>query len=192
MGTEDGKNEAALVCAARTGDKEALCTLIERNWIWLKGFVCGIAPTGVDTDDILQDVCVQVIDKISTLRQPERFRPWLATIARNEALRRRRRNRSRPVRLDADTLGVPMDNAADPVEAAAWAEEFELIRSAIGRLPQKYRQVFTLAHTADLTYAQIAEILDIPVTTVQIRLVRARRMIYDMVVTGKVDRIPRT
>ena len=49
-----------------------------------------------------------------------------------------------------------------------------------------------LAHASDVSYARIAEILDIPVTTVQIRLVRARRMIHDLVVTGKVDKIPRT
>jgi RNA polymerase sigma-70 factor (ECF subfamily) len=48
-------------------------------------------------------------------------------------------------------------------------------------LPDKYRQVFMLEHSSDLTYGQIAEILDVPITTVQIRLVRARRMVYNKV-----------
>ncbi len=98
-----------------------------------------------------------------------------------------------PVPLDEMGAGERLyDTAADPVESIACAEQLELIRSAIKRLPDKYREVFMLAHAGDVTYAQIAEILDIPVTTVQIRLVRARRMIHDLVVTGKVDKIPRT
>ncbi len=193
MGIEENKNEAGLVCAARTGDKDALRGLIERNWGWLKGLVCSMTEAGGDTDDILQDVCVQVIRKIATLRQPERFRPWLATVARNEVLRWRRRNRNRPVPLDENAAGEQVDDtAAGPVESIACAEQLELIRSAIKRLPDKYREVFMLAHASDVSYAQIGEILDIPVTTVQIRLVRARRMIHDLVVTGKVDKIPRT
>ncbi len=193
MGTEENRNEAALVCAARMGDKEALRGLLERNWGWLKGLVCGMAQSGGDTDDILQNVCVQVIGKIGTLREPERFRPWLAAVARNEVLRWRRRNRKRPVSLDENAAGERLDDtAAGPVESAACAEEFELMRSAIGRLPEKYREVFMLAHAGDVSYARMAEILDIPVTTVQIRLVRARRMVYDLVVGKKVDKVPRT
>ena len=52
---------------------------------------------------------------------------------------------------------------------------------AVKSLPEIYRQVFMLAHLENLTYAQIAEILDVPFTTVQIRLVRARRMIFNQI-----------
>jgi DNA-directed RNA polymerase specialized sigma24 family protein len=46
-----------------------------------------------------------------------------------------------------------------------------------------------LAYVSDLTYANIAEILDIPITTVQIRLVRARRMVYDKITDGKSHKV---
>jgi RNA polymerase sigma-70 factor (ECF subfamily) len=55
---------------------------------------------------------------------------------------------------------------------------------AAAALPEKYREVFMLAHSGELTYAQMAEILDVPVTTMQIRLARARKMILNRV-TGK-------
>jgi len=60
-------------------------------------------------------------------------------------------------------------------------EQYQLILSAVKSLPEKYRQVFILEHINDLTYRQIAEILDVPLTTVQIRLVRARRMLYNWI-----------
>ena len=82
------QNESALVYAAREGDKEALFELINRNWAWLKGLVLSIVHDTEDADDVLQDICVQVISKIDTLREPELFVRWLATLARRAAFDR--------------------------------------------------------------------------------------------------------
>ena len=78
MATKRGQNEQALVCAAKRGDKEALQLLFRENWAWLKGLVYSIVRNADDIDDILQDICVRVISKIDSLREPKRFRPWLA------------------------------------------------------------------------------------------------------------------
>lgn len=181
-----------MVCMARAGDREALRRLLERNWRWLGGLVWNLVGSDHDTDDVLQNVCVQVIGRIGQLREPERFRSWLAAIARNEALRWRKDRRHMAGRLD--------ERAAEQAEAAAPAaveqvvadEEAARMHWAIGQLPEKYREAFVLAYSDDLTHAQIGEILDVPVTTVQIRLVRARRMIHDLITTGISERIPRT
>jgi RNA polymerase sigma-70 factor, ECF subfamily len=64
-------------------------------------------------------------------------------------------------------------------------ERKELCRRILdlaGALPLKYREVFMLAHAGELTYAQMAEVLDVPITTMQIRLVRARRTIRDQLI----------
>jgi DNA-directed RNA polymerase specialized sigma24 family protein len=78
MATERGQNERALVCAAQRGDKEALQLLFRHNWAWLKGLVYSIVQNTDDIDDVLQDICVRVISKIDSLREPQRFRSWLA------------------------------------------------------------------------------------------------------------------
>ena len=75
------------------------------------------------------------------------------------------------------------DKARQTSENLEQKELYQQISKAIQSLPEKYRQVFMLQHAGDLTYGQIAEILDVPITTVQIRLVRARRMIYNDVVS---------
>ena len=69
-------------------------------------------------------------------------------------------------------------------ESIEYAEECQKILVEVNSLPDKYREVFMLAYSSDLTYRQMAETLDVPITTVQIRLVRARRMILEKV-TGK-------
>ena len=176
------QNESALVCAAQRRDKEALQLLLTRKWPWLKGLVYSIVNDAGEVDDVLQDVCVRVITKIDTLREPERFRPWLAVLARRQALRHRQRRARRSVRLSREIAENTCDENAQPFfETIEQQEKYRRISEAIRSLPEKYRAVFMLAYSGDSTYEQMAEILDIPVTTVQIRLLRARRMIHDRV-----------
>lgn len=190
MTTERRQNESALVCAAQKGDKEALQRLLVRNWPWLKGLAYSIVGDADQVDDILQDICVRVIAKIDSLREPERFRPWLAVLAKRQALRYRQRNARRPGPLNEEISELQCDEKAQKhFEKVEQKEQCRRILQAIRTLPEKYRQVFTLAYAGDLTYANIAEILDIPVTTVQIRLVRARRMIYDKIAGGEINKV---
>ena len=183
MATRERQNESALVCAARQGDKEALRLLLTRNWAWLKGLVYGIITDADEVDDVLQDICVRVIEKIGSVRQPERFRPWLAVLARRQALRHRQQRTRKPSPPGPELAEAECDEKAGRFgEQMERAEQCERILNAAKSLPEKYREVFMLQYGSDLTYRQIAEILDVPVTTVQIRLVRARRMIYDQVV----------
>ena len=189
MRTKARQNEAALVCAAQSGDKEALQLLLGRNWAWLKGLAYSIVGDANDVDDVLQDICVRVITKIDTLREPERFRPWLAVLARRQALRYRQQKAQRPISLNEELADQHCDEQAQRLlENIEQKEQCERVLQALNSLPEKYREVFILEYVHDLTYGQIAEILDIPVTTLQIRLVRARRMILDKV-SGNRNRV---
>jgi RNA polymerase sigma-70 factor (ECF subfamily) len=182
MTPEKTQNESALVCAARQGEKEALRLLLTRNWSWLKALVYSIVPDDDDLDDLLQDICLRVISKIASLREPERFRSWLATLAQRHALSHRRRKNQRPISLSDEIAERLCDDRTHRLfENLERREQYRLILNAIASLPEKYRQVFMLQYTGDVTYAQLAEILDVPVTTVQIRLVRARKMILERV-----------
>jgi len=190
MATERRQNESALVCAAQRHDKEALRRLLIHNWPWLKGLVYSIVGDANEVDDVLQDICVRVIVKIDSLREPERFRPWLAVLAKRQALRHRQRKAQRPGTLDEKLAELrPDEKARQLFEKLEQKEQCRQILETVKSLPEKYRQVFMLAYAGDLTYGNIAEILDIPITTVQIRLVRARRMIYDKVAGRKRNKV---
>ncbi len=185
MSTETRQSERALVSAAQKGDKEALQSLLGCNCAWLKGLVYSILRDTDDIDDVLQDICVRLISKIDSLRQPERFRPWLAVLARRQALRYRQQKNQRLRHLNEGLADLKCDEKnAELFEIIEQKEQYEQVLDAIESLPEKYRQVFVLEHIDDLTYRQISEILDIPISTVQIRLVRARQMLYKQL-TGK-------
>ena len=199
MNNKDKKsgNEAALVCAARDGDKQAIMQLMADNWSWLKGLAYNILGNADDMDDALQNICVLVIDKIHTLREPERFKPWLATLARRAALSWRQKRSQKPQSLEI--LAEAGIESPDKVSAdltildkLTRAEQHKIVLQAINSLPEKYREVFILKYIEDSSYADIAETLDIPVTTIQIRLVRARRMIQNHLEGKPNNKIPRT
>jgi len=181
------QDESALACAAQRGDKEALQLLLKRNWGWLKGLVYSTLSDAQELDDVLQEVCLRVITRIHTLREPERFRAWLAAVARREVLKHYRRRTHEKVQMDQGTISLKLDAyIRDPLQDVEKSELCGRILDAVKMLPEKYREVFVLAHTGDLTYVEMAEVLDVPLTTMQIRLVRARRMVQNQVI-GRAD-----
>jgi len=176
------QDESELVVAAYRGDKEALQGLLKANWGWLKGLVYSVLGGAQDLDDVMQEICLRVIQNIRTVREPARFRGWLAVVARREALNYHRRRPQKVVPFDGVTLpDYAEDDVDDPSEDLEKKELCGRVLEAVKALPEKYREVFILAHSGELTYAQMAEVLDVPITTMQIRLVRARQMIRDQV-----------
>lgn len=188
MGTDNTQIDATQVLAAQQGDVGAVEQLLTENWAWLKVLVAGIVRNRSDIDDVLQDIAVKVITKISTLRRTESFRPWLACLARREALRWRNLSFRRGSSLDHEAVEEPLDpEALPPDKQLVGAEERALVLDAIDRLPRKYKEVLLLQHSGQ-SYKQIAETMELTLTTVQIRLVRARRMIMDMLNEKQVHR----
>jgi len=186
-------NETALVSQARCGDVQAVQRLLEAHWNWLKGLAYNVLGNIHEVDDVLQNICLIVLQKIHTVREPERFRPWLATVARHAALAWREQNRKKIVQL-ADLPAEPKDPAqtGSQMEQMVLREQHDRLLEAVGELPEKYREVFLLKYMEDQSYAQIAEELDVPITTVQIRLVRARRMLANRLSGKQNDKVPRT
>jgi RNA polymerase sigma-70 factor (ECF subfamily) len=187
----DGRtqDESGLVCAACRGDKEALQGLLRLNWGWLKALVYSVLGRAQDLDDVMQDVCLRVITRIHTLREPQRFRGWLAVLARREALKYCQRRKPKVLPFsDSSLLGQPDSYADDPAEDIERKELCGRVLEAVTKLPESYREVFILAHTGELTYAQMAEVLDVPITTMQIRLTRARQMIRNQIAGKDAER----
>jgi RNA polymerase sigma factor (sigma-70 family) len=189
MERELGQDESALVSAAQSGDRAAMQQLLISNWTWLRCLVYGVIGTG-NMDDVLQDICVKVIRKIGTLRDPLCFRPWLASLAHRQALRHRGRRPIATVSLDDTVMEEPRDQRSESVVETADRQDLcEQILDVVQELPEKYREVFLLQYSRQLTYKEMADLLGVPLTTVQIRLVRARRMILEAITKKSKRRI---
>ena len=170
--------ELNLICAARDGNRQAIEALLLQNERWLKALIYGIV--GRDFEDVFQDMCLKVLRTIKGLREPECFRSWLSTLARREAINWLRQQKKNDAVRELETQGSQSDPSNRSVlQQLEHQDQIEQVLSVIQRLPEKYREILLLQYSQGLSYKQIAEVLDVPLTTVQIRLVRAKRMVLE-------------
>lgn len=152
---------------ARAGDAKALSALWCRHRAWLVGVVLSCHPPGADVEDIMQEIGMALVRDMETLRDPAAVRPWLRQVARRIAVNAIRRGvRDRSARQEARR----------PSSAAH--ERIDALLALVGGLPEHYREPLLL-RAKGMTLAQIAELLELHVRTVETRLRRARALLRD-------------
>ena len=124
-----------------------------------------------EADDLVHDCLLRALDRLHTRRTDAELRPWLFAIMHNLFVSRTRRARVRSgtERLDGwheATLGHPPGQE----DHLRWKD----LLHAVGELPEDQRAVLLLVSVEDLSYAEAARVLDIPIGTVMSRLSRAR------------------
>ncbi len=162
-------------------DPRAFAALVREHEGWLRGVVYAVTGRLEMIDDILQQVWVRACQQARTLRDASRLRSWLFRIARNaaiDALRSARRRRYVPIE---EVRGSLARSEAESPQGRLLRDELhaQLLR-AVESLPARYREPFVLRHLQDLSYAEIGELLGLPRETVETRLVRARRLLREM------------
>lgn len=172
--------ERPVVEAVQQGDPFAFREWVERHHHWVRGAVIGVLGDSDRVDDVVQQVWTTAWQRIDSLRDVATWRSWLYRIARNAALdagreESRRRDRKTREAVRSATKAVMVQ----PSMQLSGQDNGQAIRSAIQALPALYREPFVLRHINDWSYAQIAEVLEMPVDTVETRLVRARRLLRE-------------
>jgi RNA polymerase sigma-70 factor (ECF subfamily) len=146
------------------------------NRRWVAAVVCAHLPQGGELEDLLQDVAMKMVTRIHTLKSPESFLPWLRTVARNVAVSAGRKQRvRRQAPMPAIELQDPAhdrDRQQEPVR-----DLLDQMMGIAARLHLDYREPLLLRCVEGMSQEQIAAALDLPVTTVETRLARARRLL---------------
>ncbi len=166
-------DQIELARRAAAGDAAALDAFWAQHRRWVAAVLLAHKPTHTDLDDLLQEVAMSVCEHIHKLRQPERFLPWLRSIALNRARSQRRSEASRQRMLR------PLREQDEPTEYAApdTDSDADHVLEAIQRLPEEYREPLIMKSVRGLSQRQVATILGLPETTVETRLVRARKLL---------------
>ena len=158
--------EAQLVAAAQAGDRAAYGRLYDRFAPMVYGLLLARVPRS-DVEDLVQDVFLQAMRRLSSLRSAEAFGGWLATIARNRARDHWRRGE--------ETVELPDDVAGTPhPEADALA-----VLAAIRRLPEAYRETLVLRLVEGMTGPEIAERTGLTPGSVRVNLHRGMQMLRE-------------
>jgi RNA polymerase sigma-70 factor, ECF subfamily len=144
----------------------------------LYGYAVVLSRNSVEAEDLVQETCLRALRSAGQLRPNSNVKGWLFTILRNIWFNEVRRWRTTPdmVELDADGSDAiePVDPARDPHAAYVSRVERERVREAIQQLPLEFREIILLREYEELSYQEIAAVLNCPPGTVMSRLARAR------------------
>ncbi len=161
-----------LVDRARSGDRDAFCTLLERHRI--VALRVGYTIAGDEAEDAVQEAMIKAFRHLDQFRPGAPFRPWLLTIVANEARNRRRadgRHRALALRLTTNAIAGLAHSSAE--DAALTRQQHLTLLVAVTALPDRDREIVALRYVAGLSEAETSDALECPVGTVKSRLSRA-------------------
>jgi RNA polymerase sigma-70 factor, ECF subfamily len=154
----------------------------------LYGYAMVLSRNSTESEDLVQETCVRALRAIGGLRAEGSVKSWLFTILRNIWLNQVRQRRTAPdlIELDAEENGdhEPADVAQDPHDEYVNRVKREQVRAAIQQLPVEFREIIILREYEELSYQEIADLLDCPPGTVMSRLARARSRLRDLLSGG--------
>ena len=184
-------DDTRLVAAARQGDRDAFGILVERYQDRIFNALLRVLGSRDDALDVVQDAMVQAFVKLDSFRGDAKFSTWLYRIAMNLALSYRRRHRpsvsveelkQRVGEEPASELPAPDKNLMDQERAAT-------VQQALAALEVQHCQILVLREMENCSYADIAQILELPVGTVRSRLFRARMQLKEKLLELMPDKV---
>jgi len=137
-----------------------------------------------DAEDIVQESFAKAFRSLESFRGGN-ARVWLLTIVRNTAMNLLQRRQSETISTWNDMESEPMDTNLNPENALFEKMRRRRVRTAIEQLPDEFRDTLILRDLEELSYKEIAGILNIPLGTVMSRLARARNLLLQELMVGR-------
>jgi RNA polymerase sigma-70 factor (ECF subfamily) len=161
------------------GDTVAFETLVERHQALVAGTIARMLGSNSDVEDIAQQVFIRVWKSAARYVARAKFTTWLLKITRNlvfNEMRRAKRHPHVPVQIDPEAEELPLkDEITAPPDATLLQEELQgKIDDAIAQLPDTQRMALVLRRYQELSYEEIAEVLELSVPAIKSLLFRAR------------------
>jgi RNA polymerase sigma-70 factor (ECF subfamily) len=163
--------EALVVGFARTGDSNAFAELVKRRQSWIRNLMRRCCGDVTLADDLAQQVFFQAWRKISSLREANRFGPWLKRLAVNVWLQHSRAN---DALRDADDY-----SEADAAHNESTGISMDLNR-ALATLSDPVRLCIVLSYHEGMTHGEIADMVDLPLGTVKSHIRRGTQRLQEL------------
>jgi len=164
-----------LVVRCQRGERSAFEELFQGWERRLFFYIRRLVKSEEEAWRILQEVWLQVLRGITSLRDPRLLPVWLYKVARNTAMSHYRQEYARERPLDAPETFVATD-----ADAQIELDNAELVHFGLSRLPRSDREVLTLFFLRDLSVNEVAEVLDVPAGTVKSRLHKAKKALREI------------
>jgi RNA polymerase sigma-70 factor (ECF subfamily) len=166
------------------GDRRAYRALVDRYQDPVYNFCLRMIRSPAHAEDIAQEAFVRTLTRLDQYDPRYSFSAWLFKIAANLCIDHLRKAKRIAYSLDEDAEDrdgfrrrEPATAEPDPTQGVIAKERMLLLNAAVEALPEHYRVILLLRHQEELSYEEIARVLDLPIGTVKIRIHRAREQI---------------
>lgn len=170
--------DGILAARAADGDAVAFEALMRRYGPMLRAYAVKVLGSNDEADDVVQESFINAWNHVAELADVTAVRSWLTRLVSNKAIERIRR---RKYHRDIADWDAPSPARNTPERQVEMSMQMRALSEALGRLPAEQRECWVLKEVGGVAYADIAEELDLPVSTVRGLLARARRtLLKDM------------
>jgi len=185
---EHSDPDAALMLRVKRGDREAFADLVEKYKQPLFNFICRTLRDEAESEDLAQNVFLQVYKSRQRYEHTAKFSTWLFTIARNLCLNEIRRRSRHPAdsieETQSDNEEQPQRQYEDkknflPTENVLHGELAAKIEEAVAELPENQRTAILLCRQDELSYEEIAKILDCSLSATKSLIHRGRETLKE-------------
>ena len=159
------------------GDKAAFSKIFNMYWQKIYKLMRKYSSNAEDAADLSQEIFIKIYQKIHTFRCDSSFETWLYRVAVNTALNFTRRKDDT---LSLDEVEGQRKGTLDPLLEVENKELSDKIQSAIAKLPDNLRITFVLVAVEGKSYTDTAQILELNIDAVRMRMARARKQLRSM------------
>lgn len=176
-----------LIEKAKLGNQIAFSALLNSFWNDVYGFQLIRTRNENDAEDITIQTFSKAFDKIHTFNEDYEFKTWLIAISKNlhiDLIRKSKRNvlKGNP-ESSSEAIKKVLDDAPSPEDSLITEQNLAALLEYIKRLKPHYQEVINLRYFQELPYAEIAEKLGEPVNNVKVKLLRAKRLLAEIIRT---------
>jgi RNA polymerase sigma-70 factor (ECF subfamily) len=155
----------------------------------LYGAALRLTRRPADAEDLVQDTYLKAFRSSAQFERGTNLKAWLFTILHNTFLNQRRQAGRNPVDVDSEAVEQAADlrpSQQTPEQLLTRATLDADLQAALDSLPEAFRQAVWLRDVEEFSYAEIAQIMQVPIGTVMSRISRGRRMLYDRIARARV------
>ncbi len=172
------KTDEEIARSVQKGKADLFAVLIGRYEPKLARYARKFMSGNEDIEDLLQEVFIKTYRNIQSFDPARKFSPWIYRIAHNEFVNTLRKKGRDPLPFfDADTIFPHPVAKENPRTDSEKKEIALLLEKCLGQLNPKYREPLVLYYMEELSYQEISDIMEIPITTVGVRIMRAKEML---------------
>jgi RNA polymerase sigma-70 factor (ECF subfamily) len=169
------QQELQWIAAARRGDRNAFSKLVQAYQIPVYNLTYRMLGNAQEAEDAAQETFLRAYKRLNTYLPDKKFSNWILSIASHYCIDLLRRRRYQWLSLDDDPVMAWLaSDEEQPDDAALRIEQAERVRALLERLDPSYRAPLVLRYWHDLSYKEIASMLDLTEPAVKTRLHRAR------------------